>query len=92
MRDWWHEDRDMHIFVQIHCYAPFLLSVAAKRGISNFLELGTYFKNRCKQRLIGAFRWIFAQDNPDMHHPSEARQSLACTPVLLVFLVNSLIN
>ena len=82
MRDWWHKDRDMHIFVQIHCYAPFLLSVAAKRRISNLLGLGTHFKNRCKQRLIGAFRWISAQDSPDMHHPSEARQSLACTPVL----------
>ena len=59
---------------------------------ATFLGLGTHFKNRCKQRLIGAFRWISAQDNPDMHHPSEARQSLACTPVLFAFLVNSLIN
>ena len=32
------------------------------------------------------------KDNPDMHHPSEARQSLACMPVYLFFLVNSLIN
>ena len=45
-----------------------------------------------KQRLIGASRWISAQDNPDMHHPSEARQSLACTPVLFTFVVNLLIN
>ena len=45
-----------------------------------------------KQRLIGAFRWISAQDSPDMHHPSEARRSLACTPVSFTFLVNSLIN
>ena len=82
----------MHISVQIHCYAPFLLSAAAKSGINNFLGLGAHFKDRCKQRLIGAFRWISAQHNPDLHHPSEARQSLACMPVLFVFLVNLLIN
>ena len=34
-----------------------------------------------KQRLIGASRWISAQGNPDMHHPSEARQFLHCMPV-----------
>ena len=82
----------MRIFVQIHCYAPFLLSVVAKSGISNFWGIGTHFKNRCKQRLIGAFRWISAQDNPGMHHSSEARQSLASTPDLFTFVVNLLIN
>ncbi|GMP79249.1 hypothetical protein CsSME_00034873 [Camellia sinensis var. sinensis] len=52
---------------------------------ATFRDLARFSKNnRCKQRLIGAFRWISAQDSPDMHHPPEARQSLACTPVYLL--------
>ena len=71
---------------------PLSCSLLQQNEESATLRLGTHFKNRCKQRLIGAFRWISAQANPDMHHPSEARQSLACTPVLSAFLINSLIN
>ncbi|GMP71957.1 hypothetical protein CsSME_00030178 [Camellia sinensis var. sinensis] len=88
MRDWWHEDRGMHIFVKIHCYAPFLLSVAAKSGISNFPGLGTLFKNNCKTEANRGILVDFRAKQPNIHHPSEARQSLACMPVLFIFLVN----
>ena len=61
---------------------PFPALCCSKPKNQRLLGLGTHFKKRCQQRLIGAFRWISAQDTPDMHHPSDARQSLACTPVL----------
>ncbi|KAF5938359.1 hypothetical protein HYC85_022618 [Camellia sinensis] len=83
MRDWWHEDRGMHTSVKIHCYAPFLLSVAANKKLATFQSLARFPRIIKKQRLIGASQWISAQGSPDMHHPSseeESRQSLACMP------------
>ncbi|KAF5934453.1 hypothetical protein HYC85_030624 [Camellia sinensis] len=46
---------------------------------ATFRSLARFPRITAKQRLIGASRWISAQDNPDMHHPSEARQT-PCLP------------
>lgn len=74
VRDWWHEDRGMHIFVKIHCYALFLLSVTAKPRINNSSESGAHFEKHCKQRLIGASQWISARGSPTgtIHHSRAA--------------------
>ena len=81
MRGWWHEDRGMHTCVKILCHAPFLLSVATNQESTAFQSFAQYSGLNCKQRLIRASQWIFAQGNPNMHHSSsgaELRQSLAC--------------
>ncbi|GMP81183.1 hypothetical protein CsSME_00035978 [Camellia sinensis var. sinensis] len=67
-------------------------SICQNEESATFRDLARVSRITAKQRLIGASRWISAHDNPDMHHPSEARQSLACMPVLFIFLVDLLIN
>ncbi|GMP23874.1 hypothetical protein CsSME_00001327 [Camellia sinensis var. sinensis] len=68
MRDWWHEDRGMHTYVKIHCYAPFLLSVAANQESAVFRGLASFPRINAKQRLIGASQWISTQGSPNIHH------------------------
>ena len=81
----------MHTFVKIHCYAPFLLSVAAYQESAVFRGLARFSRIIAKQRLIGAFQWISAQSSPNMHH-SIIRSRIKAVPGLhasfIIFLVN----
>ena len=81
MRDWWHEDRGMHIFVK-YIAMPFCCSLLQQNQESAvFRGLARFPRTIAKQRLIGASQWISAQGSPNIHHSSESRQSLACMPV-----------
>ncbi|GMQ06760.1 hypothetical protein CsSME_00051214 [Camellia sinensis var. sinensis] len=77
IRDWWHEDRGLH-------------SLKANQKSAIFWSFVQYSGLNCKQRLIGASQWIFAQKR--LEHASstiwnraEAVHRFACQ--LITFLV-----
>ena len=54
-----------HAYIcEIHCCAPFLLSVAANQESAVFRGLARFPKTIAKQRLIGASSWISARRQP----------------------------
>ena len=81
MRDWWHEDRGMHIFVKYIAMPLSCSLLQQNRESATFRSLARISRNIAKQRLIGASQWISAQGSPTYIIHQSRGSPLACMPV-----------